>query len=695
MNSSLLPLRQDLRLFESGVNRHGAPQWTIQDPVRNRFFRIGWLEYECLLHWSGTPARVAKTIARTTPLAIEEADVLSFAGFLSQNQLLQASSTTLSRTAEQSNKLEWRQWRWWLHHYLFFRIPLVRPQFVLQKILPWLRPLLSVQALALLLIATTTGLLLVARQWDVFIAQVSGLLMPASIPGFLLAIIFSKFLHEMGHALVATHLGLRVSHMGIAFMVLWPMLYTDTSESWRLPSPHQRLAISVAGVASEIALAGIATLLWGLLEDGALRQAMLYLATTGWILSLALNISPFMRFDGYFVLSDLLDFPNLHERAGAVARAWLRRLVLGLDTPCPEPLPSGMQRGLVIFALATWFYRALLFIGIAVAVYVFFFKALGIFLLCVELLWFLVLPIFRELKVWRESWPLVRNSRRIKLFLSFTVIMLPLVWPLDWQVKAPAVARPSQEYTGYALQSGQLVSLQAPGPVAAGTVLMQLHIPALEARGLQVQASIESLNRHLGGLSATPTGSNQAAATRGMLERSLAISSSVNEETAQLLTKAPFDGIWVDVDPVLRAGSWIELGTSVGMLVNPGQWIVEAYVDENDVSSLDVGAASSFLPDGHWSSIPAVVVDVAPTRASSIEQPMLESRHGGSIQTTQLDNRNAVPTQSLYRVTLQLNNPPPSLKQTRGRVSIQGHSRSLVWQALQSAMAVLIRESGF
>lgn len=78
------------------------------------------------------------------------------------------------------------------------------------------------------------------------------------------------------------------------------------------------------------------------MDDGFLRQAMLQ-RSSGWVLSLALNASPFMRFDGYFILSDLLDFPNLHERSGAAARAWLRRNVAGANEPNPEPLAPHAQ----------------------------------------------------------------------------------------------------------------------------------------------------------------------------------------------------------------------------------------------------------------------------------------------------------------------------------------------------------------
>lgn len=146
--------------------------------------------------------------------------------------------------------------------------------------------------------------------------------------------------------------------------MLWPMLYTDTSESWRLRSPRHRLAISSAGISVEMALAGLSTLAWALLSDGPLRQAMLYLATTGWVLSLALNASPFMRFDGYFIASDLLDFPNLHERSGAIARAWLRRKLLGWKEPDPEPVtPRQLGRWWCLHCslgyTGWWFSRAL------------------------------------------------------------------------------------------------------------------------------------------------------------------------------------------------------------------------------------------------------------------------------------------------------------------------------------------------
>ena len=95
-----------------------------------------------------------------------------------------------------------------------------------------------------------------------------------------MALVFAKALHEMGHAVTATRYGVRVAHMGVALLVMFPMLYTDTSESWKISNPRQRLAIASAGIITELALAGLATLAWGLSPDGAIRSALFFLATT-------------------------------------------------------------------------------------------------------------------------------------------------------------------------------------------------------------------------------------------------------------------------------------------------------------------------------------------------------------------------------------------------------------------------------
>lgn len=690
-----LPLREDLRLHAAAPGRDGSPSWVIQDPVTNRFYRIGWFEYECLLRWPGDPERIASDIAGQTTLRVGAEHVQEFAGFLEQNRLVRPSSEGLQRLRQQTNAPGWRHWKWWLHHYLFIRVPLVRPDRLLSKLLPWVEPLFTRTALWLVIAATLTGLVLVMRQWDVFTHSVMDLITPAGIAGFVLALIVSKTLHEMGHALVAARQGLRVAHMGVAFVVLWPMLYTDTGESWRLRSHRRRLAISIAGISVELALAGLATLAWALLDDGVLRQSMLYLATTAWVLSLAINVSPFMRFDGYFILSDVLDFPNMHERSGAMARTWLRRCVLGLPDPYPEEFAPRARAAVIGFALLTWLYRIVVFLGIAWAVYAMFFKVLGIFLLIVELVWFVFRPIVQELMVWYRRWPEVARSRQVKLYglLLVVIVLLAVPWRVD--VRAPGVAHPERQQVVYGPSPAQLVFLQPAGRVAAGQDLAVFAVPELDDRRRRVQATIRALEQRLAGLMADASGMARRAALLKQLGEQRAELAATVAEQARLRMVAAFDGDWLDVDPTLGPGSWVDARTPMGVLTASGGWVVDAYVDQHDVARLTQGATARFYYRGVLGGVPAQVVFIDPGRTRRLPHAMLDGNQGGPIPTQAARGHEMEPVEALYRVRLALDQPLDDLRETGGRVVISGAPRSLLGDGTRHLLSILIRESGF
>jgi len=694
----LLPLREDLRLHESSPDRDGAPSWSIQDPVTNRFFRIGWLEYECLLRWSGaagnSAAAIAADIASHTPLAADEEQVTQFARFLEQHQLLRPSPEGVRKLVARANQPGWQHWRWWLHHYLFIRVPLVRPQRWLLALLPYARPLVSLPGLALILSASLLGMVLVARQWDVFAHSVMDILTPAGIAGFLLALAISKTFHELGHALVATHYGVRVAHMGVALVVLWPMLYTDTSESWRLHSSRQRLRISAAGITVEMALAGLATLAWALLEEGPLRQAMLYLATTGWLLSLALNASPFMRFDGYFIVSDLLDFPNLHERSGELARVWLRRSLLGWSEPELEPLPPGQRRALIAFALATWLYRLVVFVGIAIAVYLMFFKLLGIFLFSVEVVWFVLRPMTTELSVWwARRHEITAQRRRILIALGLASLGWLLV-PWSFDITAPGVAYAERQQNVFSPFPARLTALHAPGPVKAGAVLAQFESPDLNARESGTVALARSFEQRLLGLTAEDDGKDRQQATNQRLGEQLAEARGIVDEVGRLRVAAEFDGLWRDVDPMLSTGVWVGVKNQLGVLIDPRTWVADVYIEQGQLARLRVGAEASFRPEKRLTAIRAVVTDIDSTRSSRLSHPMLDAQHGGPI-ATQPGERQGQPVNALYRVRLALEEPLDVEHEALGRATLNGAPVSLLWEGVRQTLAVVIRESGF
>ncbi|KPK17531.1 MAG: hypothetical protein AMJ67_12990 [Betaproteobacteria bacterium SG8_41] len=692
-------LREDLRLEDASANRDGSPSWMIHDPARNRFFRIGWLEFELLARWdAGNADALVSRVRAETPLEPDADDVAALIRFLEHHQLLHAKSARdTARLATQRRMLRPSLWRYLLHNYLFFRIPLVRPQRFLEATLPYVSFLLRPLTLGLIALASLFGLVLAARQWDAFTATFGASLTLAGLLGYLGALAVAKSTHELAHAYVATRYGVRVAHMGVAFMVLWPLLYTDTAESWKLSNPRQRLAIAGAGIGAEFALAGLATLGWSIVADGALRNALFFLATTSWVITVGINASPFMRFDGYFLLSDLLDMQNLHERSGALARALLRRQLLGWNEPDPEYFPSRLRAFLIAFALVTWVVRLTIFIAIGLAVYYFFFKLAGIFLLAVELGWFVVRPVLAELKVWHAR--RAETTRRAKFGWLLLAVLMLIMLAVPWQdrVDGPGWARAAAQHVLFAPLPGQLAAAPpAEGRVAAGAALFLVDSPDLRSREGRARIAAETLAGLLSRLPGLPDEQERRAVIAEQFARELAEAMAQAAERARLTVRAPVSGVLLDVDPELARGTWVRPTQPLGVIIDPAAWIVEAFVEERDLDRIRVGNHARFFPRGdELEPISGSVEEIDAARTVSLPTPALATTHGGLIPTIATESERLTPKAALYRVRVKLVRPPPRASATIGSTVIDGEARSLLWEAVRYTAAVLIRESGF
>ena len=179
----------------------------------------------------------------------------------------------------------------------------------------------------IILFIGVSGLYLVARQWDTFLNSFLYFFNLNGLFFYILAILCIKIFHEFGHAYTATRYGCKVSTIGVAFLVMFPVMYTDASDAWRLKSRRKRLYIDAAGMITELYIACVATFLWAFLPDGIMRSIVFMVATSSWILSLAINLNPFMRFDGYYILSDLWHLDNLQARAFKFGKWKLRKIL--------------------------------------------------------------------------------------------------------------------------------------------------------------------------------------------------------------------------------------------------------------------------------------------------------------------------------------------------------------------------------
>jgi putative peptide zinc metalloprotease protein len=694
-------LREDLRIAPAAPGADGAPAWTIHDPAAHRFFRIGWLEFELLSRWreGGTAEGLLARLRAETPLRPRTDQLAALTTFLRTQQLLRADSPAdtarLVKVAEagRSSTLTWL-----LHHYLFFRVPLLRPSDWLARTLPAVRWLGSPAFAAATMLAALAGVLLAAREWDVFTHSLRDTLSPASLVGWAVALLVAKSLHELGHAYAATRYGLRVPQMGVAFIVMWPMLYTDTGEAWKLADRRQRLRVAGAGIAVEFALAAWATLAWSLVDDGELKSALFFLATTSWVLTLAINASPFMRFDGYFLLSDALDLPNLHERAGALARAWLRRTLLGWREPDPEVLAPRLRRGLVAFALVTWVYRLVVFIAIALAVYHFFFKVLGVLLFVVEIGWFVARPVITELRVWHARRGETRASRRVAGLLLLIGAGTAIAWPWAMPVRAEGWLHAERQQLVYSPLPARVTMLREPGPVRAGELIVRLDSPDLRSRAAQSAVSAGTLATQLDRSVGRGDGAERRTILAEQLAGARAEQLAQRAELRKLELRAPFDGVLGDPDPLVQPGAWVNESQPLAMLHAPDAWVVDAMVDQRAIERLEEGAIARFHRRGRWEApIAGRVVAIDTSRVQSLPHPMLSAEHGGRLPTVRQPGGQLVPRDGVYRVRIRLD-PPPGVTidaVALGTAVIEAAPRSLLVGWSSAVTAVLVRESGF
>ncbi len=696
------PLREELDLLEAAPLPDGQPSWMVHDPVRNQFLRIDWPTYEILCRWEmGDADAIAQAITQETTLSMSAEEVKAAGQLLAAHQMLRPPPASAAEMARRHAQQEGGALKWLLHHYLFFRVPLVRPDAWLQRWLPMARVFASRGFLAATALALLTGLAQVLRQWDGFRSALVDTVNWEGLAAYALAVAAVKVLHELGHAFTARHFGCRVPTMGVAFLVMWPVAYTDTNETWRLTGRRQRLTVACAGIATELVIAAWATLAWALMPEGALRSAAFVLATTSWVMTLAVNASPFMRFDGYFILCDALDLPNLHPRSFALARWKLREWLFGLGEAAPEVFRPGTQALLIAFAWATWLYRLVLFLGIAVLVYVFFFKVLGLFLFAVEIVWFIALPLRSELQAWRERWPLIRASpgSRRALALLVAVFMVAVVpWP--GRVTASGILRPAEVWPVFAPAGAQVETLpfKEGEHVPQDAVVVSLLVPDLAIREDAMRSRVAQQRWQAATAGLDSDSRSQLLVRQQVLATAQADLASVETELQKFAPRAPFAGRLRDVDPDLRPGQWLGRKEVIALLVrDDGPWMVETWLDEDTVQRLQTGDRAMFAPDnlpGQVLSLRVASIDRDVARV--LPRPELATQAGGHVLTRQ-QGQQLVPERAIYRVTLTPEAMPSSLaaQSWRGHLTLHAQGQTLAGRYLRQAASVLVREFGF
>lgn len=691
--SDTLPsIRAELRLVGQRHDASGVRVDIIYDPLRHRFFELDTHAITILRHWrAGSRARLLEAVNAHEPVAVSAADIEMVVAFFAANQLLVVPAAVppisgFHRIEAMIGKL------------FFFRIPLLRPDRVLTVWAEVLAPLLRKGAITGFVVAAVVALMLVLRQWDLFVDGLRTAATPGGLISILVTVVMAKIVHELGHALAAKRLGCAVPAMGVAVMFGAPLLYTDLSDTWRLSRRRDRLLVASGGILAELGLAAIATWGWLILPDGPARNACFFLASVAWVATLAVNLNPFLRFDGYFMLSDLLGVPNLQDRSFALARAALRRFLWGWTVPSAEPVSARLKTVLLAYAYSTWGFRAGLYVAMAWTVFTLLPKVIAVPLLAAEMWVLLMRPIFKEIAAWwSERARLLRGRRsRVTLLLAGGFILW-LIVPQSFQMELPATVAPEKREWIHPPRPAQLTFHVPEGSeVAEGDVLARFRDPNLDHEIIQSRLHLASLLQTESQAARSQRAARELAVLRERIaeENATLIGLLVRQESLTL--RASFAGRVRENSPSLVVGRWQAPSEPLFLLVSHGRGVVTAFVDDRDLALVAVGARATFHPEAvTLPVIPAKIAQVEAIPADTIDEPLLASINGGPIGTERDSAGRAVPRHGQYRVAATLASDAGIEDHAiRGSLVFGSVPYSLFDLAIRRIKAALVKETG-
>ncbi len=678
-----------------GPDAKGEPSWTLHNPVANTYYKLDWVSFECLARFPlhRTAQSLKNSVESETTLTISLEQIADVFSFLQKNALLSLNDQAVQYKSAAGRPL----WKRMLHGYLYITIPLFKPQVFLEKIYPRISFLFSRAFLTSMMVFLAVMLVVTLPRLDEFLHTFTNLVSLEGAIAALLVFAFVKIVHEFAHAFTAIRYGVNIPHMGVAFIVMYPVLYTETTGSWQLSSRRARFHIGMAGIMAELCLAALFLALWNISPPGSAAQTASFLVVAiSLVSSLLVNLNPLMRFDGYYMFSDATGFDNLQTRSCNFARYALREWLFNLGEPLPEELPAADARFLTVFGFCLLIYRFFLFLGIALLVYHLFFQPLGFFLMMVELVWFIALPIWSELKIWYEKRTFILTRKRSAfpaMFVFFGLLVIFVPWKTTTSL--PAVLHATGHQVLYPPVPAKIISLSVREgkDVKAGDVLAVLESPDLETKirtARQQLSGLETLRRR--GQS-NPALLQDAALSEEAIQKVRLDVKTLEEQKNRLMIKAPFDGTLRDFNPELQTGRYIAATESLFTIVNPAAATVTAYADEATRDKISSGGVAIFVSDDRYVSLAPLSIDyVSQTGDTGLTWPELASLHGGPIAADHGAAGVIVPRRALYEVRATTDSPAPAQVE-RGFLKISSPPSSLFLNWIKELGAVFRREA--
>ncbi|GLS43619.1 PqqD family peptide modification chaperone [Methylobacterium brachythecii] len=581
---------------------------------------------------------------------------------------------------------------------LALRFPLFDPDAALDRLAPLYRPLFTVWGLAVWLAFVVTGLVVAGLHWNELTGDVANQMLSAQNVALLMCLYpIIKALHEAGHACAAKAWGGEVHEVGVMILVLFPAPYVDASSSAAFPSKWQRMMVAAAGICVELFLAAGAAIVWAMAEPGLVRAAAFNVMVIGSVSTLLFNGNPLLRFDGYYIFSDLIEIPNLASRANRYVFHLIERYALKIEQSENPVTAPGEGRWMLFYAVSAFFYRTVVSIAIASFIATQFF-IFGIALAVLAMTGIVITPLVKGLKFIAASPKLNGRRRRAVLVTggaALAVLVALFIIPLPYATMAQGVVWAPDDTQLRAQTDGIVTALLVPPgqDTTAKEPLATLEDPSLDGRVAVLEAQLTELRlrydaARLGDRVQAQILHEQVVSTQEILR-------VYRERQAALVVRADHPGRLIVPNATDLPGRYLRRGERIGYVLAPDDPVVRVVVNQTDVDlirsrTLTVAARLAERPENVRV---ATIKREVPAAQQDIPSMALSTQGGGTIAVDSSNTQKPVALQSIFIFDVQLAGGIPfNVLGERVYVRFDHGSEAIAWRLLRGLRQVFLSQ---
>jgi len=570
---------------------------------------------------------------------------------------------------------------------LSIRIPVFDPDPLLRATVDWVRPLFSAWTILLGATVVLSASLTAATHWDQLTSNLADrITSPSSIALMWALFPVLKGIHEFGHAYTSKILGASVHEMGIMLILFTPVPYVDASPSWSLASKYHRAAVAGAGIATEVMLASVALLIWSIAEPGTVRSLAYHAFFISGFSTLIFNGNPLMRFDGYYVLADLIEVPNLASRSTAFMRFLAERYLLRLHSATRPETAPGETGWLVGYATASFGYRAFVIAAIGLWIYQQY-AVVGIILGILSGIGWIAAPVFKFVRF------LIRDPRidreRGRAWITVTVLLALIgsgaLWlPAPYRTRIEGVVWLPETSAIRSSAPGFVESLtiRSGAGVAPGEIVAELKNPDVDAAWRQAEAGLREEQYRLRALGLVDRA--EVEMQRERVKAGIERLDRMQEKRDRLFVRSRAEGRVVIARDGDLPGRFLQQGDLIGHVVDFESTLIRAVVDQHEVALLEgqTKRVEVRFAERIASRYEATIQRIVPAASDRLPSTALAIEGGGEIAIDPYAQRPDIALRGFFEVEIAVN-LENTLVKPGGRVFVLlDHGTQPLWRQL-------------